>query len=87
MNVEELVSDGLWELVEGPLPPEAPKPGGGRPRLDDRDVFSGIVYVLKTGVPWRMLPKEFGCSGVTWAKPFAGADCGTGRRRASGETC
>lgn len=51
MKVEELVSDGLWELVKGLLPPEAPKPRGGRPCLADRDVFSGIVYVLKTGVP------------------------------------
>ena len=25
----------------------------------------GIIYVLKSGVPWRMLPKEVGCSGVT----------------------
>lgn len=64
MKVEELVSDGLWELVEGLLPPEASKPRGGRPRLG-LDAFSSIVYVLKTGVPWRMLPKEFGCSGVT----------------------
>lgn len=28
-------------------------------------LFSGIVYVLKTGIPWGMLPIEFGCSGVT----------------------
>lgn len=63
--VDKLVSDELWEAVEPLLPPEPPKPKGGRPRMPPRAVFSGIVYVLKTGIPWRMLPKEFGCSGVT----------------------
>lgn len=60
-----LVSDRLWETVRPLLPSEPPKPRGGRPRLDDRAVLSGIVYVLKTGIPWRMLPEEFGCSGAT----------------------
>jgi transposase len=37
----------------------------GRPRIPDRSALEGIVYVLRSGIPWRMLPKEFGCSGVT----------------------
>lgn len=64
-TTSSLVPDKLWELIELLLPPEAPKTKGGRPRVSDRAVLSGIVYVLKTGIPWRMLPKEFGCSGVT----------------------
>lgn len=63
--MRELVPDELWRAVEPLLPSEPPKPRGGRPRVSDRAALSGIVYVLKTGVPWRMLPKEFGCSGVT----------------------
>lgn len=63
--IDGLVSDGLWEAVEPLVPPEPPKPKGGRPRTPPRAVFSGIVYVLKTGIPWGMLPREFGCSGVT----------------------
>jgi transposase len=40
----------------GPLlPPEPSKPRGGRPRVPDRTVLTGIVYVLKSGIPWRML--------------------------------
>ena len=63
---EALVSEGLWEVIGPLLPAESPKPKGGRPRIPDRAVLAGIVYVLKSGVPWRMLPKELGCgSGVT----------------------
>jgi transposase len=30
------------------------------PRIDDRRVLNGIFWVLRTGAPWRALPKEFG---------------------------
>ncbi len=60
------MSDELWETVEPLLPPDPPKPKGGRPRIDDRAALTGIVFVLKSGIPWEMLPKEMGCgSGST----------------------
>jgi transposase len=63
---KELVSDELWEVLELLLPPESPKPQGGRPRVDDRAALTGIIFVLKSGIPWEMLPQEMGCgSGVT----------------------
>jgi transposase len=63
---KELVSDELWEIIEPLLAPEAPKPQGGRPRVEDRAALSGIIFVLKSGIPWEMLPQEMGCgSGVT----------------------
>lgn len=61
-----LVSDRLWELIAPLLPPEAPKPKGGRPRVPDRAALTGIVFVLRSGIPWEMLPQEMGCgSGMT----------------------
>ena len=61
-----LVNDELWAVVEPLLPEEPPKPGGGRPRIDDRAALTGILFVLKTGIPWEMLPQEMGCgSGMT----------------------
>ena len=60
-----LVTDELWAAVEPLLPVEPPKPKGGRPRCDDRKALSGIVFVLRSGIPWEMLPAEFGCSGMT----------------------
>ena len=61
-----LVTDELWAVVEPLLPKQPPKPKGGRPRVDDRDALSGILFVLKTPIPWEMLPQEMGCgSGMT----------------------
>jgi transposase len=38
----------------------------GRPRVPDRAVLTGILFVLRSGLPWQMLPKEMGCgSGST----------------------
>jgi transposase len=61
-----LVSDDLWSLVEPLLPLHPPRPTGGRPPLPDRACFTGIVFVLKTGIQWEELPQEMGCgSGMT----------------------
>jgi transposase len=61
-----LVSDDLWAIVAPLLPPAPPKPRGGRPRVPDRACLAGIIFVLKSGIPWEMLPPELGCgSGVT----------------------
>lgn len=58
---EPLVSDELWEIVEPLIPKHVPSPKGGRPRLDDRQALTGILFVLKSGIPWEMLPYEMGC--------------------------
>jgi len=64
---EPLVPDELWETIEPLLPKHKARPGRrGRPPVDDRAALTGIVFVLQSGIPWHMLPKEMGCgSGVT----------------------
>jgi transposase len=59
-----LVDDAFWAVLE-PLLPARPTQKTGRPRVSDRAAFTAIVFVLLTGVPWRMVPKEIGCSGVS----------------------
>jgi len=63
-----LLPDDFWALVE----PFLPKPKRrryrypGRKPLDDRRCLTGILFVLKTGIPWEYLPRELGCgSGMT----------------------
>ena len=63
-----LVSDELWEMVQPLLPAAKPRRfrNPGRKRLDDRKALTGILFVLKSGIPWEMLPQEMGCgSGMT----------------------
>jgi len=62
-----LVPDELWRIVEPLLPPHPPHPQGGHPvTVSDRAALTGIIFVLKTGIPWEYLPQELGCgSGMT----------------------
>ena len=61
-----LLPDQLWELIRPHLPEHNRRFWGGRPPLDDRRALMGIIFVLKTGIPWNYLPKEMGCgSGMT----------------------
>jgi transposase len=56
-----LVPDDLWAVIEPLLPPPRPRPKGGRPPIPDRAALTGILFVLKSGLPWEMLPAEMGC--------------------------
>jgi transposase len=47
-----------WERLQPFLPPQ--KPRTGRPALDHRTVLNGILWVLRTGAPWRDLPERYG---------------------------
>jgi transposase len=66
MKQEALVPDDLGEGIEPFLPNEPSKPKGGRPGVPDRAAPADIVFVLKTGIAWQMLPAALGCgSGST----------------------
>src|SRR5918995_1791898 len=54
-SIETLVPERLWQAIQ-PLLPTPPPRYGGRPRVDDRACLAGIVYQLRTGIPWRLLP-------------------------------
>jgi transposase len=51
-----LVTDALWAAIAPVIPVRPPRPKGGRPPIDDRAALTGILFVLKSGIPWEMLP-------------------------------
>jgi putative transposase len=51
------LTDLEWAILEPLIPP--PKPGGHPRTVNIREVGNGIFYVLRSGIPWRSLPKTF----------------------------
>ena len=56
-----LVPDDLWVVIAPLLPLARECPKGGRPPIPDRAALTGILFVLRTGLPWEYLPQEMGC--------------------------
>jgi transposase len=52
------LTDEQWDRLAPLLPPE--KPQTGRPNNDHRTVINGILWILRTGAPWRDLPERYG---------------------------
>jgi transposase len=54
------LTDQQWEVLE-PLIPDPPQreDGRGRPWRDPRDVLNGILWILRTGAPWKDLPERY----------------------------
>jgi len=52
------LTDAQWERLRPLLPPQ--KPHTGRPAQDHRTVINGILWILRTGSPWRSLPERYG---------------------------
>ncbi len=52
------LSNEQWERLRPLLPPQ--KPRTGRPAKDHRTVLNGILWLLRTGAPWRDLPSQYG---------------------------
>jgi len=58
------LTDAQWEILQTLLPPAS---GGGRPRTTDlREVLNAILYVMRTGCAWHMLPHDFPPPGTVY---------------------
>jgi transposase len=58
MEYRHEISDSDWEGIKDLLPPE--NTGEGRPSKPNRDMINGMLWIAKTGSPWRDLPERFG---------------------------
>jgi len=57
------LTDDQWELIKDIFPPRAKT---GRPPSDRRMIVDGILWILRTGAPWRDLPDEYGPWATVW---------------------
>ena len=60
-HARRIVSDAVWEWYAAYLPGRRPGAWGGfDPQYDNRTVLEAVLWVARTGAPWRDLPAEFG---------------------------
>lgn len=73
-----IISDELWTLAAALLPEPWPKLVAGRPKVPDRQVLCGILFVLHTGIQWECLPQElgFGSGRTCWRRLAAWNEAG-----------
>lgn len=55
------LTEAEWALVS-PLLPKGKSGSGkrGRPRADDQKLLNGMIWILRSGAPWRDLPERYG---------------------------
>ena len=54
------IPDDLWEELQRILPPRPDRSKGGRQPADDRKLFNGLFYILRSGAAWREMPPQYG---------------------------
>jgi transposase len=65
---QALIDDAIWARLEPLIPKRRVRRGHrhGRTPIPDRAILTGILFVLRSGIPWQMLPRQMGCgSGST----------------------
>jgi putative transposase len=80
MNEAYRISDDLWEQIKPILPPELPRPRGGRPRMDRRKAMEAILYVFRTGCEWKSIPPDLGSPGAVRRRFLEWQDAGLFQR-------
>ena len=62
------LTDEQWRKIEPLIPKKPIGPKGGRPRVDDRLVFEGILWILRTGARWKDLPERYPNPSTCWRR-------------------
>jgi transposase len=77
MNRHEL-TPRQWERLPPLLPPQ--KPHTGRPAADHRRRLNGILWIIRTGAPWRDLPERYGPWGTVASRFYRWRKAGLWQR-------
>ncbi|HEX3781322.1 MAG TPA: transposase [Pseudonocardiaceae bacterium] len=66
LDIKAVITDEQWSFVAPLLGPQ----GGSRPEIEPRHAFAAVVYMVMRGLPWRVVPPEFGLSMYTARRRF-----------------
>ena len=72
--IRGLLTDEEWQIIEPFL--TTPSSRGGRPPQNHRRVLDGVLWILRTGAPWRDLPEDFGSWNSVWRQFRRWCECG-----------
>lgn len=67
-KIEPFVTDEQWKKLEPLLPQYKASPKGGRRRRDNREIFEGIAWVLRSGARWKDLPERYPSPTTCWRR-------------------
>jgi len=68
MAAHKELTDEQWAIISPLLPTPPPQPRGGRPWIDNRAVFEGILWVLRSGARWKDLPERYPSPSTCWRR-------------------
>jgi transposase len=66
--IRKIITDAIWKKLEAALAVAKHSAAGAPPQLSDRDFFEALLYLNRTGTPWRDLPKELGAWDVVYMR-------------------
>ena len=72
------VTHDEWQRLEPLLPPQKPKTG--RPGSDHRRMINGMLWIARTGAPWRDLPERYGAVGTVSSRFYRWRHAGSWHR-------
>jgi transposase len=72
------LTDRQWQRLAPLLPPQRPRTG--RPNHDHRTILDGILWVLRTGAPWRDVPERYGPRGTVSSRFYRWRQSGVWQR-------
>ncbi len=67
-GIAPTLNDKQWNLIADLFPEKKVGPSGGRPRVNNRACFEGILWVLRSGARWKDLPSQYPSYPTCWRR-------------------
>lgn len=68
MEPDFALTNEQWSLIKDFFPEQKPGPEGGRPQASNRACVEGVIWILMSGAPWRLLPRCYPSDTTCWRR-------------------